>query len=116
MGQLVNALMLGVKSSSLFEKIDDFYDFIQDLDGTKPRHDNDGEVVGYCFAIGRDGDSDDDDVPALDAPFEITAIESVYEDAIAIARERWSFFATFAKENNVDIGKPAIYLVTVEVS
>jgi hypothetical protein len=115
MGQLVNALMLGVKSS-MFEKIDDFDDFIQDLDGKEPRHDNDCEVVGYCFAIGRDGDSNDDDVPALDEPIAITAIESVYADAIAIARARWSTFAAFAKENNVDIGEPAIYIVTVEVA
>lgn len=117
MGQFVTALMLGV-SSSAFEGVVDFDDFIQDLDGMEPKRDHERKIIGYYIAISPNAGDDNDDIPSLTGPVAIRAIESVYEEAIAIARAHWSVFAAFAKENgvdNVDIDEPAIYIVSVEI-
>jgi len=115
MGQVVTALLLGIRPSRELENklyVDDEYVY-EDLPYKQhPKRVEDGRALGFVFACARVPEEDEGE---LEDTLALSEIESAFAEQIKVARKKWDTFAAYLRKTHaIELPEPEILLTAVE--
>ena len=113
MGQMTYGISYGCEANDEFSS-EEILEKYEETGNDPPRFEgeNNPAFFGYSIAVGASGRLG---VPNLES-FQIDSLDAKYHNAMKNAIKQWNVFAKWCKSEGIDLPKPHLWLVEMEVA